>query len=78
MRKLIVILLCFSFTGCALLPGGRKPKEQIQQLEQSILEKEQQIEKLSAMLKDAESKLAEKEAKIADLQKKLENFGVFE
>ena len=78
MRKLTVILLCFNLIGCALSSKSHKSNGQLQQLEQSLFEKEQEVERLSAMLNKTEEELAQREAKIKELQKKLETFGVFE
>ncbi|MDD5005255.1 MAG: hypothetical protein PHS93_01965 [Candidatus Omnitrophica bacterium] len=74
MRNILLVVLCFSLVGCSIFTKSNK----INQVKESLAEKDQEIADLQNLLGEKERQISEKDAKIEDLSKKLEMFGVFE
>jgi uncharacterized protein YxeA len=74
MKRILWILMCLVFVGCA----NTSKKLQIIELKESLLKKDEEIKKLQDLLQEKESMLKEKDLKMGELRKKLEGLGVFE
>jgi len=63
-----VLILCLMISGCA---GITKKRQQIEQLQETIKQKDSEINTLKNAIK-------EQDAKIQEMKNKLSSFGVFE
>jgi uncharacterized coiled-coil DUF342 family protein len=70
MKKVMLILLCLSLSGCAGFSRARKLNEEVNMLQEFICKKDEEIKTLQASLE-------EKDRKIKELKEKLEGLGVF-
>lgn len=70
MKKILLILLCLSVTGCTTVSRVKKLEKQASELQSIISIQKEEI-------KAKEVELKAKDLRVQELQKKLEGFGVF-
>ncbi len=68
MKRILLLILCLMLCGCA---GITKKRRQIEQLQETIKQKDSEINTLKNSIK-------ERDAKIQEMKNKLSSFGVFD